>query len=262
MSSPKTTIPMGEVRKAKGTRPATRQQTGPLSVPQQILEGLREMAEFATSGEPPEKRYTVRQLTLDLGPGDYTPEKVRATREVFGLSQPLFAKFLGVDVSATPTLGTGHPLALSSRSPVPGRDERDPRPLAGTDRNGGSENPEGRAAKRGRDRTGWKLLYSNRANPHSNSSFLTWGRPCQRSQPDSTIFRRSWLVLRLIAGKMIAMEATTTQTPASQKECTVSVHFSGRKNEPTRDVSDTRRLAGLRENRRTVGTSPPKSGCL
>ena len=104
MSSPKTTIPKGEMHKAKGTRPATRQPTGQLSVPQQILEGLREMAEFATSGEPPEKRYTVRQLTLDLEPGDYTPEKVRATREVFGLSQPLFAKFLGVEVSAC---GTG-----------------------------------------------------------------------------------------------------------------------------------------------------------
>ena len=58
------------------------------------------MAEFATSDEPPEKRYTVRHLTLDLEPGDYTPDKVRATREIFGLSQPLFAKFLGVEVSA------------------------------------------------------------------------------------------------------------------------------------------------------------------
>ena len=100
MSGPKTTTPKGAVRKAKGTRSATRQRTGQLSVPRQILEGLREMSAFATSGEPPEKRYTVRHLTLDLEPGDYTPDKVRATREVFGLSQPLFAKFLGVEVSA------------------------------------------------------------------------------------------------------------------------------------------------------------------
>lgn len=100
MSSPKTTIPKAGVPKAKGTRPLARRRTGRLSVPQQILEGLREMSEFATSGEPPAKRFTVRQLTLDLEPGDYTPAKVRATREVFGLSQPLFAKFLGVDVSA------------------------------------------------------------------------------------------------------------------------------------------------------------------
>jgi DNA-binding transcriptional regulator YiaG len=100
MSSPKTTTSNRVTRKAKVRRPPTGQQTGQLSVPQQILEGLREMAEFATSGEPPETRYTVRQLTLDLEPGDYTPDKVRATREVFGLSQPLFAKFLGVEVSA------------------------------------------------------------------------------------------------------------------------------------------------------------------
>jgi DNA-binding transcriptional regulator YiaG len=71
-----------------------------LSVPQQILEGLREMAEFATSDEPPEKRYTVRHVTLDLEPGNHAPDKVRATREIFGLSQPLFARFLGVEVSA------------------------------------------------------------------------------------------------------------------------------------------------------------------
>ncbi len=100
MSSPKTTMPHGGIGKAKRTRPATGLQTGQLSVPKQILEGLREMAGFATSGEPPEKRYTVRQLTLDLEPGDYPPDKVRATREFFGLSQPLFAKFLGVEVSA------------------------------------------------------------------------------------------------------------------------------------------------------------------
>jgi putative transcriptional regulator len=100
MSIPKTTLPNGGVRNVKGTRRATPQATGPRSVPEQILEGLREMSEFATSSAPPEKRYTVRHLTLDLDPGDYTPDQVRATREVFGLSQPLFAKFLGVDVSA------------------------------------------------------------------------------------------------------------------------------------------------------------------
>jgi putative transcriptional regulator len=58
------------------------------------------MPEFATSGDPPETGYTARQLALHLEPEDYTPEKVRATREVFGLSQPLFAKFPGVEVSA------------------------------------------------------------------------------------------------------------------------------------------------------------------
>ncbi len=102
MSTPKTTTPRGAMSKAKEMRPVTRQQTTPLSVPERILEGLREMAEFATSGEPAEKRYTIRRLALalDLEPGDYSPDKVSATREYFGLSQPLFAKFLGVEVSA------------------------------------------------------------------------------------------------------------------------------------------------------------------
>ena len=51
MSSPKTTTPNGAMRKAKGAQPATRQR----SIPQQLFEGLREMVEFTTSGEPPEK---------------------------------------------------------------------------------------------------------------------------------------------------------------------------------------------------------------
>jgi DNA-binding transcriptional regulator YiaG len=133
----------------KVTRPATRQRSEPLSVPGQILEGLREMAEFATSGEPPEMRYTVRQLTLALEPGEYTPDKVRATREVFGLSQPLFAKFLGVEVSPLRhwEQGIRSPSAVVRRPSVPRRDERDARPLADKDRDGRPENPEARPSQ-------------------------------------------------------------------------------------------------------------------
>jgi putative transcriptional regulator len=100
MSAAKTTVGKFGVRKTKKPRPAAVTRTDQPSVRQQILEGLREMSEFTNSGDPPEKRYTVRQLTLDLDAGTYTPDEVRATREVFGLSQPLFAKFLGVDVSS------------------------------------------------------------------------------------------------------------------------------------------------------------------
>ena len=148
------------MRKPKGTRPAIRQRTGQLSVPQQILEGLRQMAEFATSGEPPEKRYTVRQLTLDLEPGDYTPDKVRATREVFGLSQPLFAKFLGVEVSALRhwEQGVRAPSAVVRRF----LDEMNAPPTAGGE---GSRrrfgDPRREPSERGRDLTGWKWLAAN-----------------------------------------------------------------------------------------------------
>ncbi len=96
MSSSKTQVSKKKPHKSDGTQATSRRVT----VQQEILEGLREMAEFATSGEPPESRYTVRHVTLDLEPGDYPPDKVRPTREIFGLSQPLFAKFLGVEVSA------------------------------------------------------------------------------------------------------------------------------------------------------------------
>jgi DNA-binding transcriptional regulator YiaG len=148
MSNPKTTIPRGGIRNTKGTRPAARRTTtSQLSFPQQILEGLREMAEIATSDEPPEKRHTVRYVTLDLMPSDYTPDRVRATREVFGLSQPLFAKFLGVEVSALRHWEQGIRSPLSRCPPIPGRDERYTRPLASKDRHGGSEDSEGRGRK-------------------------------------------------------------------------------------------------------------------
>jgi DNA-binding transcriptional regulator YiaG len=100
MSSVRTTNQKVGKREAKGRRSANRDRTGELSAPQQVLEGLHEMAEFATSGEPLQKRFTVRHIALELEPGEYTPDKVRATRELFGLSQPLVAKFLGVEVSA------------------------------------------------------------------------------------------------------------------------------------------------------------------
>jgi hypothetical protein len=50
MSSPKTTTPNGAMRKAKGTQLVARQRTAEPSVAEQILEGLREMAEFERFG--------------------------------------------------------------------------------------------------------------------------------------------------------------------------------------------------------------------
>ena len=151
MSSAKTTTLKGGMRKAKGTRPATRQRTGQLSVPQQVLEGLREMSEFATSGEPPEKRYTVRHLTLDLEHAGQGPCDPRGLRSVAtAVRQVPRGRGLGA-----PALGAGRPRALSSRPPVPGRDERHARPLVGKDRDGGSENPEGSPWKEVVTSQGW-----------------------------------------------------------------------------------------------------------
>lgn len=71
------------------------------SLGDQLVSGLEEISEALRSGEPLEKRFTVRTLKLDLEPTSYGPDEVKAVRDKFGASQALFAKFLGVSV---PTL--------------------------------------------------------------------------------------------------------------------------------------------------------------
>ncbi len=44
------------------------------------------------------EKFTVRKIRLNLEPTSYNPATVRKTRDVLKLSQPLFAKFLGVSV--------------------------------------------------------------------------------------------------------------------------------------------------------------------
>jgi putative transcriptional regulator len=58
-----------------------------------FLDAIREGGEIA-------ERFTVRTVELNLEPRVYTGEDVKATRATLGLSQVLFARFLGVSVNA------------------------------------------------------------------------------------------------------------------------------------------------------------------
>ncbi len=69
------------------------------SVGAEILEALEEVREALGSGEPLERRFTVRSYRFDFAVRDYRPDDVRSVRRLLGLSQPLFADFLGVDAS-------------------------------------------------------------------------------------------------------------------------------------------------------------------
>jgi putative transcriptional regulator len=62
------------------------------SVENDILEAL---AEFTDALEVLQ-RLTCRQVKLNLEPSPYSPQLVKGTRKVLGVSQPLFARFLGV----------------------------------------------------------------------------------------------------------------------------------------------------------------------
>ena len=63
-------------------------------VSSRIVAGLIQFTEALESGE----KITRHTITLNLEPGSYAPQKIKKTRKLLNLSQPLFAKFLGVAV--------------------------------------------------------------------------------------------------------------------------------------------------------------------
>ncbi len=68
------------------------------SVAKRIVGRLTEFTEALESGTGISDKFTLHKVRLELEPGHYKPQTVRATRELLNLSQRLFAKFLGVAV--------------------------------------------------------------------------------------------------------------------------------------------------------------------
>lgn len=69
------------------------------TVGQRMIGGLRELVETLESGGVDAVRQnfqTTRRAKLQLTPTAYDPKKIRATRDLLGLSQSQFASFLGV----------------------------------------------------------------------------------------------------------------------------------------------------------------------
>ena len=66
----------------------------------EMAAGMAAFCDALESGEPIERRYTVRTITLDLEPADYTGADVRRVRDAMGASQTLLARFLGVSAAA------------------------------------------------------------------------------------------------------------------------------------------------------------------
>jgi DNA-binding transcriptional regulator YiaG len=64
-----------------------------------IVAAFEEAVTALRSGEPPEKRFTVRTYHVDFTPRAYGPDDVRRVRGLLGMSQAVFARFLGVDAN-------------------------------------------------------------------------------------------------------------------------------------------------------------------
>jgi len=67
---------------------------------ERIVQGLERFADALESGEDITARFTCRKIVLNLEPTEYTPALVRDARSKLGVSQALFAQFLGVSVGA------------------------------------------------------------------------------------------------------------------------------------------------------------------
>lgn len=65
----------------------------------EIVRGLEEFTETLERGEKVSGKFTVRTVVLDLKPKSYSPEDVKETRAMLGVSQAVFAQFLGVSAS-------------------------------------------------------------------------------------------------------------------------------------------------------------------
>lgn len=72
------------------------------------LQRFVESLESLPPGAPLSKRFTVRTVKLNLQTPSCTAKDVKATRELLGSSQAIFAQFLGVSASAVQDWEQGH----------------------------------------------------------------------------------------------------------------------------------------------------------
>lgn len=109
--------PTNRNAQTRGRKQAPAQSPRRGSVGAEILEALEEVRAALQAGEPLERRFTVRWYRFDFTARAYGPDDVRAVRQLLGLSQPLFADFLGVDASTIRSWeqGTRPPSTIARR---------------------------------------------------------------------------------------------------------------------------------------------------
>jgi len=66
------------------------------AVGDRIIKGLQEFSDALKSGRAVSEQLDCRRIALNLQPTRYDPALVKDTRELLGVSQAVFAQFLGV----------------------------------------------------------------------------------------------------------------------------------------------------------------------
>ena len=85
--------------RAGGDGAAAALEGGLTEVNREVVEALAGFRDALRDRIPLETRYTVRQVVVVEPPPPLTPAEVRGVRESLGLSQPVFADFLGASPS-------------------------------------------------------------------------------------------------------------------------------------------------------------------
>src|SRR5690348_16880391 len=89
-------------RKTKGTVDHRRRRSAPGSLSPagaKIVGAFQEAIALMRTGEPLERHFTVRTYRAEFTPRAYGPDDVRRVRGLLGMSQVLFARFLGVEAN-------------------------------------------------------------------------------------------------------------------------------------------------------------------
>jgi putative transcriptional regulator len=68
------------------------------SIGDEMVAGMSAFCDAIESGEPLEKRFTIRTVRLELQPKPYGPEDVKHVRAKLNASQALLSQFLGISV--------------------------------------------------------------------------------------------------------------------------------------------------------------------
>jgi putative transcriptional regulator len=90
----------GMKRAASPEGEAAKKPAGQLSpAGAKIVGAFEEAIEAMRRGEPREGRFTVRTYRADFAPRPFGPDDVRRVRGLLGMSQAVFARFLGVDAN-------------------------------------------------------------------------------------------------------------------------------------------------------------------
>jgi putative transcriptional regulator len=90
-------FPSSRKASAKGRESGREQDLN--DVDREIVAALTDLRDTFRAQTPLETKYTVRQVVMVVPPPQLGPEDVRRTREVLGVSQPVFADFLGTSTS-------------------------------------------------------------------------------------------------------------------------------------------------------------------